>query len=407
MTRSPSLKRLLALMLIAVLFFAACGDDGDDDDGTAQDGDTTTTAAAGDGETIALAFVGPLTGPNAALGVNIRNGAKVAIEEANEEGGDYNFVLKEFDTQGDPAQAPTVKDKYINDDEIVGVVGPTFSGETKAVLPDLSSAPLVMISASATNVDLPNEVPDGKSFHRLVPDDDVQGEGVADYVTEVLEAGTAFYIHDNTDYGKGVADGTQAILEDAGVDTAGSAAIDPRSQDYSSAVNSAKAAGADVIFYGGYYAEAGRLAKQLKDAGVDAKFMSGDGSLDPGFVESAGADGAEGAVVTCACRIASEDAEGELGEFATKYKEVNDGAAAGTYSTEGYDAAKILIEGIKAGNDTREALIDYVEGLGAYEGISKAIEFEDNGNIKAGDVYVYEFKGGKIEELGTVEELAA
>ena len=405
MRGTASLKKLLALFFVSALVLAACGDDSDDATDTGDD-DPTTTAGSGDGETVALAFVGPLTGPNAALGINIRNGAKVAIEEANEEGGEYNFVLKEFDTQGDPAQAPTVKDKYINDDEIIGMVGPTFSGETKAVLNDLNNANLVMISASATNVDLPNEVPDGKIFHRLVPDDDVQGEGVAQYVTEVLEADTVFYIHDNTDYGKGVAEGTQGILEEADIKTAGSAAIDPRSQDYSSAVNSAKSAGADVIFYGGYYAEAGRLAKQLKDAGVDAKFMSGDGSLDPGFVESAGADGAEGAVITCACRIANEEAGGELGEFAEKYQEVNN-AAPGTYSTEGYDAAKILIEGIKAGNDTREALLEYVESLGAYEGISKSIEFEDNGNIKAGDVYVYEFKGGKIEELGTVEELAS
>ncbi len=76
-----------------------------------------------------------------------------------------------------------------------------------------------------------------------------------------------------------------------------------------------------------------------------------------------------------------------------------------TYSTEGYDSANILIAGIRAGNTSRQALLDYVENLGSVEGAGKAIEFEDNGNIKAGDVFVYEFKGGKATELGTTQSL--
>ena len=396
------LWRIVALLAVLVLVLAACGDDDDDD--TTAGGGQTGGGDGGGGETYALAFVGPLTGPNANLGIYIRDGARVAIEEANEEGGDITFELKAFDTQGDPAQAPTVRDKYINDESVLGVVGPTFSGETKAVLPSFESEGLVMISASATAVDIPDTVPNGKSFHRLVPDDDVQGAGVADYVTKKLGAKNIYYIHDNTDYGKGLAEGTQALLEKAGTTTAGTDAIDPRGQDYTAAVNKAKAANPDVVFYGGYYAEAGRVAKQLKDAGVEATFMSGDGSLDLGLVESGGAAGAEGAQITCACRLATEDAEGALGEFATKYKEII-GDDAGTYSTEGYDAAKILIEGIKAGNTTRADLLEYVEGITTYEGLSKSIEFEENGNLKVADVYVYEFKAGKIEQLGTIEEL--
>ena len=399
------LWRLVALLSVLVLVLAACGDD-DDDDTTATGDDTEEEGGSGGGETYALAFVGPLTGPNANLGIYIRDGARVAVEEANEEGGDITFELKAFDTQGDPAQAPTVRDKYINDDSVLGVVGPTFSGETKAVLPSFEQEGLVMVSASATAVDIPDTVPDGKSFHRLVPDDDVQGAGVAEYVSKKLGAKTAFYIHDNTDYGKGLSDGTQALLEKAGVSTAGSDAIDPRGQDYTAAVNKAKAANPDVVFYGGYYAEAGRVAKQLKDAGVEGTFLSGDGSLDLGLVESAGAAGAEGAQVTCACKLATEEAEGELGEFAKKYKEII-GDDPGTYSTEGYDAAKILIEGIKAGNTTRDALLEYVEGIDSYEGISKSISFEENGNVKATDVFVFEVKGGKIVLLGKTSELVS
>ena len=390
--------RFAAALFAVVALVAACG----------SDKKTTTSsgssASGGAKTTYALAFVGPLTGPNANLGLNPRDGALVAVQEANEAGGDITFELKQFDTQGDPAQAPTVKDKYINDSSVLGVVGPVFSGETKAVLQSFEDAGLVMVSPSATGVTLSTVVPNSKSFHRIVPDDDVQATGVTAYLTKKLKPSKVFYIHDNQEYGKGLAEGTQKSLEAAGVTTAGTDAIDPNAQDYSAAVNKANAAKPDLIYYGGYYSQAGRLAKQLKDAGVNAVFVSGDGVLDPGFIQAGGA-GAEGAQLTCACKLATEDAAGELGTFAKAFKkQINKDP--GTYATEGYDAAKLLIEGIKKGNTTRQKLRDYVNNIGTYKGAGKDIAFEANGNIKAGGVFVYEVKGGKLAVLGSTDELA-
>jgi branched-chain amino acid transport system substrate-binding protein len=406
--------RFLVPVAALALIATACGDDDDDDATSTTAGGSATTAAsgsegsstpAGGGSEVALAFVGPLTGPNANLGINIRDGAKVAIDEANAAGGAHTYVLKEFDTQGDPAQAPGQKDKYIPDESILGIVGPTFSGETNAVLKDLDAANLVMVSASATNVGLPDTVPGTKIFHRLIPDDAVQAQGLSDYIVKVLAPKKVALIHDNSDYGKGLWEGVLTQLQAAGVDTSLTDAIDPKSQDYSAAVNKVDAGDVDLVFYGGYYNEGGRFKKQLTDAGVDATFISGDGSLDPGFIVSSGAAGGEGALISCPCRLATPDLEGKAGEFATAYTTLN-GKAPGTYSSEGYDAASILIAGIEAGNDTREKLLDYVENLGTFDGVSKTIEFEDNGNIKAGDVFVYEVQGGKLVELGATSELA-
>jgi branched-chain amino acid transport system substrate-binding protein len=380
------------------LVLAACGGDGE----TTQEG---TGGDAGDKKTVALAFVGPLTGDNANLGVNIRDGMKVAVEEWNAKSTKYNYEIKEFDTQGDPAQAPGQKDKYIPDESIIGVVGPTFSGETKAVLPDLDAAGLVMVSASCTNVDLPNVVPNSKVFHRVIPDDGVQAKGVTDYVLKSIKPKKVALIHDNSEYGKGLWEGVVTLLKEGGVDTSTTDAIDPKGQDYSAAVNKVRAAKVDMIFYGGYYNEAGRFKKQLTDAGVTAKFISGDGALDPGFVTSSGAAGGEGALLTCPCRLATPELEGMGGTYATKYNEVIK-RDPGTYSSEGYDAINILIQGIEAGNDTRPKLLEYVETLDSFDGVSKTIEFEENGNVKAGDVFVYEVKAGKITELGKTSELA-
>src|SRR5690349_18765933 len=185
--------RLLVLLVLAGLVFAACG--GDDDDSTAAGDDDGGSTAA---KEYSLAFVGPLTGDAANLGIYIRDGAKTAIAAFNAAHPDIKITLKEFDTQGDPAQAPTVLDKYINDDSIIGIVGPAFSGETKAVLPTLEENGLVMVSASATNTDLPTVVANSKSFHRVLPDDKAQAAGVIKYLEAKLKPSTIAIVHDNS-----------------------------------------------------------------------------------------------------------------------------------------------------------------------------------------------------------------
>ena len=119
-------RSVLVVLAVAAVVLAACGG--------------SSSKSSSSGKTVAFAFVGPLTGANANLGINSRNGAAVAIKQANAKQSTYNFVLKDFDTQGDPAQAPGQAAKYEADSQILGVIGPTFSGETKAVLPSLNDA---------------------------------------------------------------------------------------------------------------------------------------------------------------------------------------------------------------------------------------------------------------------------
>src|SRR5690606_35188968 len=129
-------------------------------------------------------------------------------------------------------------------------------------------------------------------------------------------------------------------------------------------VTAVNASGAEAIYFAGYYAEAGLLVSQLRSGGYDGLFMSGDGTLDPGFVEAAGA-AADGSVLTCPCAPADE-------EFAAAYEE-SAGQAPGTYSTEGYDAANILLQGIVDGNLDRASLLEWVNNYDA-DGITKHIQ---------------------------------
>ena len=180
--------------------------------------------------------------------------------------------MEEFDTQGDPAQAPTVLDEYIGNEDILGLVGPAFSGETRAVLPTLTEEGLVMVSASATNVELPDVVPGRRARSTgCSPTTPPRRPVVAKYLTSSLQPATIAIVHDNSEYGKGLAEDQLAASSLEGdIEIVATEAIDPESEDFSAAVNAVKAAAPEAIFYGGYYEEAGQLKKQLADAGVDA-----------------------------------------------------------------------------------------------------------------------------------------
>jgi branched-chain amino acid transport system substrate-binding protein len=381
--------RIAAVVLGLSLVAAGCGDDDD----AAETGDTD---GGGEKTELKLAFVGPLTGDYANLGIFIRDGAKIAVDQFNESNDEYSITLDEFDTQGNPANAPGQLDRYINDEDIVGVVGPAFSGETNAVLPTLQEEGLVMVSASATNVDLATAVPADGVFHRVLPDDAAQANGLVKYMTAKLDLQTIGIIHDNSDYGKGLAvDQLTPLLGPAGIEVVGTETIDPASQDFSSAVNAFAADPPDALFFGGYYEAGGRLKKQLSDAGVDSQFIAADGALDVGFVEAAAGTG-DGALLSCPCYFASTAAPGEIGEFAAAYEE-SIGNPPGTYSTEAFDAANILLRGIAAGNADRPSLLEYVESLEEVpEAISKEVVFTPEGNIEAQGIFVFKVEDGEI-----------
>ena len=387
--------RGFALLLTAALVLSACGSDDDADE-------TTTGGGSGSqsSQTYTIGFVGALTGDNANLGINIRDAIKVAIDQENR-GDGPDIAMKEFDTAGDAAQATTIKDRFINDREVLGIVGPAFSGETKALIPSIQEAGLPMISASATNAALPTVVPNASTFHRVIADDALQAAGVVAYL--VKEAPKSLVVvHDNSEYGKGLADIVAKEGPAKGITVSSTEIVDPKAQDFSATVNKIKSANPTHLFYGGYYAEAGRFKKQLNDANVKPVFVSGDGALDPGFITAAGASAAEGARLTCPCNLSLETSTGKLKTFYDDFKKII-GKEPGLYSPEAYDAAKILIAGIKAGNTDRANLLKYVEGVGKIDGISKSIEFETNGNLKSKTFFVFEVKGGKIAPLQQIE----
>jgi branched-chain amino acid transport system substrate-binding protein len=380
--------RVLAVVAAFALVLAACG--GDDDGG----------GAGGGGQTVKLAYFGVLTGDlSPQLGINIRNGAKLAIDEFNAKGG-TKVELVEYDSQGDPAQAPQLAQRAVTD-KVAGIIGPAFSGESKVANPIFEEAKIPNVSASATAVAL--AASGWKYWHRVVANDDAQAPADATYMTKKVAAKKTAVIDDNSEYGKGLADGVRKALESQGAKSSVNESIDPKATDYSSVVNAVKAAAPEAIFYGGYYQEAAKLVKQLRDGGVTGTFVTGDGSLDQQLIDLGGA-AAEGAVATCPCVLATASDTEAAKKFTTDYK-AKYNADPGTYSTEGYDAATVFLKAIEAGKTTAEDINAWI-ATANFEGVSKPIKFQANGEIEASDIFAYEMKGGKVTLLGPVSEVA-
>jgi branched-chain amino acid transport system substrate-binding protein len=384
--------RVLATVAAFALVLAACGGGGDEGDGGGG-------AAA---STVKLGFFGALTGDNSPqLGINIRNGAKLAIDEFNAKGGATKVELVEYDSQGDPAQAPQLAQRAVTD-KVAGIIGPAFSGESRVANPIFEEAKIPNVSASATAVTLAQE--GWKYWHRIVANDDAQAPADATYMTKKLGAKKTAVIDDNSEYGKGLADGVRKALASQGATVDVNESIDPKATDYSSVVNAVKSASPDAIFYGGYYQDLAKLIKQLRDGGVDAPLVSGDGSLDQQLIDLGG-PAAEGAVVTCPCVLAAAATDDpKATKFTTDYK-AKFNADPGTYSTEGYDAAQVFLKAIEAGKTTGDAINAHIATL-TLEGLSKPIKFQPSGEIEASDIFAYEMKGGKVTLLGPVSEVA-
>ncbi|ASF08728.1 putative branched-chain amino acid ABC transporter substrate-binding protein [Nocardia brasiliensis NBRC 14402] len=338
---------------------------------------------AGDGKATCaptnIAFAGALTGPNAALGINIDMGAKLALDQHNKANPGCQITLKSFDTEGDPQKATQVIPQIVNDKSIVALLGPTFSGETKATGKILSDAGLASLTSSATNATLTSN--GWTSFFRGLANDDVQGPSVAKYLT-----GTAGYkkicvVQDNSDYGTGLA---KSITEGLGAaaDASCASSIKTGDKDFSATVTKIAGANADAVFFAGYYAEGAPLAQQLKSGGFKGVFVAPDGTNDPQFLSQAGS-AAKGATLTCPCGPAPE-------KFEKDYQAFNK-QPSGVYSVEAYDLATILTKAIGAGKVTRPDILEYVRSYDG-AGLARQYKWSANGELSNALIWIYTVK---------------
>ena len=382
---------LVAVLVVSSLALAACGSS------------TKGSSGASGKKTIKIGFQGPLSGDNAQLGINGEAGVKTAIDEANKKGDlPYTLVLVASDDIGKPEQGATAAQRLIDDKSVVAVVGPMFSGATKAAEPSFSTADLLSVSPSATNPALTSL--GFKTFFRVIPPDDAQGQEAANYLTKAVKAKKVFSLDDKSEYGTGLS----GVIEKQ-VKANGATVIHdgiPPTKDYTAEADKIVAAKPDALYYSGYYAEFGLLVRALKGKGFKGTIMSGDGSNDDKFITAAGNANAEGVLLTCPCGDANVDPKAK--DFLASFKVVNNGTKPGTYSPEAYDATNAIISVLKTLGSSPSDRTKVATAFKTvdYQGITKQIKFTNTGEVTAKIVFVYKVANGTRTVLGTTADLA-
>lgn len=418
--RHRTLAAAILIPALGALSLSACASDdsgggGDQAGGSCETGsDIKTVEAAGGqggggldipdgledtGETYTIGYQGVLTGANQQLGINEANAVQLAITQANDSGTlPFTLEYAESDDEAAPDKSPQAAQKLIDNDEIVAVVGPMFSGPTNAAEPLYSEAGLMSLSPSSTDPSLTQQ--GFTTFARMVPPDAVQGTEAAALLEQ--HASHVFIVDDTSDYGAGLADVLEQKLKDDGMEVDRDSANAEQTQDYSSLAQQVKSSGADALYYAGYYQAASLFAKALTTAGFDCLKMSDDGTNDDQFIAAAGPD-SEGWVFTCPCADARVDPAAQ--DFLDAYK-TEFGQDPGTYSPEAYDATNAIIQAMvdMDGPITRESMVDAVMNI-EYQGLTKEVSFTDTGEIGAQTVFLYGVEDGQRILKGVTSDL--
>lgn len=350
-------------------------------------------------ETIKIGQVSPLTGPQAHLGRDNDNGARLALDEINAKGlviggKKVTLELKSEDDGADPKTATTVAQKLV-DEGVVGVIGHLNSGATIPASKIYSDNSIPQISPSATAVAY--TASGYKTAYRVMTNDAQQGSVLGNYAVTKLGAKKVAIIDDRTAYGQGLADEVEKAVKAAGGEVVAREYTSDRATDFMAILTSIKGKTPDLVFFGGMDPQAAPMLKQLKQLGLSAKFLGGDGAQTPQFITLAGAD-AEGALASNPGLPLDTMPGGQAfkSKFETKYGKIQN------YSPYAYDAVYVMIDAMKRANSTAPA--KYLAELPKtdFQGVTGHIRFDAKGDISGGAVTLYQVKDGKWVTLETV-----
>ena len=362
---------------------------------------STTTVACGSTERAggcgsrAIAWLGALTGQ--ARRPPFQNGAELAVHQYNLAHPDCPVGYVVFDSQGDPEIALRLAETIVDDPQILAVVGPGFSGETKAAMPIFEEAGLPVITASATNPTLSEQ--GWTTFHRVVGNDTAQGPAAAAFLALTLRVKRVAIIDDGGLYGKTLADLVAEDLGNRGIVVAPRGSVDSKGVDYRGTVTAIADIGVDAVYYGGVTEPAVRLLRQLRDADVLVPFVGGDGIFDTSLISGVGA-GSAGAYATCPCLEPGLTNTSLRSDFAKSYREYFGEAPVG-FAMEYADAVNLMLSAMDNGASTRRALNSWLDTVD-FTGITKQISFGDTGEVREGAIFVHQVQEGRFVQIASV-----
>ena len=353
---------------------------------------------------VKIGHVGPLTGGIAHLGKDNELGAKLAIEDLNAKGiklggQTVKFELLAEDDGADPKQGTAAATKLV-DAKVSGVIGHLNSGTTIPASKIYHDAGIPQISPSATN---PKYTLQGfKSAFRVVAHDGQLGGTLGRYAVKDVKAKNIAIIDDRTAYGQGVADEFQKAVKAAGGKIVGREFTNDKATDFNAILTKLKGAKPDLVFYGGMDAVAGPMLRQMKQLGINAKFMGGDGICSSELIKLAGDGMADGQVICAEAGGVTKEKEAAMTAWRTRFKEKT-GQDVQIYAPYVYDATMVMVAAMQKADsaDPKKYLPELAKI--SYDGVTGKIAFDSKGDIKDGALTLYTYKGGKRETMMVVK----
>ncbi|MDH3309717.1 MAG: branched-chain amino acid ABC transporter substrate-binding protein [Gammaproteobacteria bacterium] len=349
--------------------------------------------------TVKIGQVSPLTGPQAHLGKDNDNGARLAIDENNASGvtlggKKVKFMLVSEDDIADPRTATVVAQKLV-DQRVAGVIGHLNSGTSIPASKIYFDAGIPQISPSATAIAYTAQ--GYKTAFRVMTNDRQQGKVLGEYAVKKMKAKRVAIIDDRTAYGQGLADEVDKAVKASGGEVIAREFTTDRSTDFLAILTSIKGKKPDLVFYGGMDAQGAPMVKQLQSLGLKAKFLGGDGVQTAEFLKLAGSN-SEG--VTASSPGLPIDSMPGGKEFRKKFTDRF--GTIQTYAPYAYDAVNVMVEAMKKADSAEPSR--YLAELPRVQraGVTGNISFDGKGDIRGGAITLYQVKGGKWEVLETV-----
>ena len=350
--------------------------------------------------TVRIGSASPLTGPQAHIGIDIKNGVQLAIDDLNAAGVEIGgkkvkFELLAEDDEANPTKATTVAQK-LADAKVAAVVGHFNSGASIPASKIYSDAGIPQISPGSTN---PKYTQQGfKTTFRVVANDDQQGPTMARFAAEKLKARNVAVIDDSTAYGQGLADAFETTAKSLGIKIVAREHTTDKDTDFAAILTKIKGKKPDLIMFGGIDPQAGPMVKQMVQLGIKAKFIGGDGIQTPNFIKLAG-KAAEGVMASIPGLPKDQMPGGKafLDKFKAKFN-----AEVELFAPMGYDAVFVFVEAMKRAGSTDPARFLPEIGKTSYQGVIGPIAFDEKGDLKNGPITIYVVKGDKWEALETV-----
>src|SRR2546423_5647001 len=399
--------RLGIAILAATVILSACGSNKSETQKGA-DGN-------GSGKIVKIGIVAPLSGALTALGVGIRNGADLAVKQANEAKkiNGWKIVLAPEDDTATPDVGANAATKLSDDKSVMAVIGTLNSSVAEKVAPILNGQKVVMVSPSNTNPSLTQGTDPNKKvrpfeyYFRVATTDAIQGPFAANFAYQTAGKRNVVVIHDKKTYGQGLALQFKAQFEKDGGKVPTVETVAPDDKDFSAVLSRVKRFNPDMIYFGGEYPAASLLTSQADQQGLKVPLMGGDGIFDKTYIDVAKEAG-QGDFATSVG--APTDQLPTAKAFVDAYKAAGYADPYSAYGAYAYDAANAIIEALSKVLPDQNKIDDALRPKfrqavqdGSIDGVTGRVAFDEFGDTTTRILTVYKVDGGAWKPQKTEE----